>query len=204
MTMSLSSSSALCLLETLAKTNADIFRNQIVQLLTSNDALCFAMCSKHCRAVVLEAKLRIPKVLKITSLQTLSLAVKLGMELSVDTLKRAIESGKVEIVKALVRDHRCAVDSTCCSFSAKIGSLRILEFLRGEDVQCNHNAIARAAMSGHWDIVRYLRERQCPWSKSLVRAYAELNGKHMLRYIERAHDLENDIYEDMQTDLVEF
>jgi len=48
-----------------------------------------------------------------------------------------------------------------------------------------------------------LRERACPWKKSLIRALAEVkNGKHMVQYLERQSCLPADVYSDDEEETV--
>ena len=188
-------------LERLSKTRNDLFRRDVVNKLDGNSAKVFSQCARWCHADVVATKLIVSREFKIRDRQSLTLARKLGMPLTVATFNRAIEQGDAtgndDVIEMLLKEFNCEADSTSVSCAARFGRRKVVELLVNEGVKCNHNAITRAAYAAHWDVVIWLRENGCSWKKSLVRALAEVkNGKHMVRYIERQSCLPTDVYSD--------
>ena len=188
-------------LERLSKMRNDLFRRDVVNKLDGNSAKVFSQCARWCHADVVATKLIVSREFKIRDRQSLTLARKLGMPLTVATFNRAIEQGDAtgndDVIEMLLKEFNCEADSTSVSCAARFGRRKVVELLVNEGVKCNHNAITRAAYAAHWDVVIWLRENGCSWKKSLVRALAEVkNGKHMVRYIERQSCLPTDVYSD--------
>jgi len=193
------------LLHELSAKHNDLFRSHVVTKLDSNSAKCFSLCARWCKEDVLATKLVISKDFKIHDRTSLQLAVKLGMPLTVSMFNRAIEQGdrNDKVCSMLLKDFSCKVDSTCASCAARFGRITVLELLMEAKVEFTYNAMTRAAFEGHWDVVRWLRERACPWKKSLICSLALVkNGKHMVRYLERQSCLPTDVYSEDEEDAV--
>ena len=77
----------------LSKKHNDVFRHHVVAKLDSNAAKCFSLCSKWTREDVLQTKLVISRDFKVNGKESLKLAVKLGMPLTVKMFNKAIEQG---------------------------------------------------------------------------------------------------------------
>ena len=74
----------------LSKKHNDVFRHHVVAKLDSNAAKCFSLCSKWTREDVLQTKLVISRDFKVNDKESLKLAVKLGMPLTVKMFNKAI------------------------------------------------------------------------------------------------------------------
>ena len=98
----------------LSKKHNDVFRHHVVAKLDSNAAKCFSLCAKWTREDVLQTKLVISRDFKVTDQESLKLAVKLGMPLTVKMFNKAIEQGDRNdgVVEMLLRECKCQVDST--------------------------------------------------------------------------------------------
>lgn len=131
----------------LSKKHNDVFRHHVVAKLDSNAAKCFSLCAKWTREDVLQTKLVISRDFKVTDQDSLKLAVKLGMPLTVKMFNKAIEQGDRNdgVVEMLLRECKCQVDSTSASQAARFGRITVLELLMEENEKLfTHNAMTRA------------------------------------------------------------
>ena len=131
----------------LSKEHNDMFRHHVVAKLDSNGAKCFSLSARWSREDVLQTKLVISRDFKVTDQESLKLAVKLGMPLTVKMFNKAIEQGDRNdgVVEMLLRECQCQVDSTSASQAARFGRITVLELLMEENEKLfTHNAMTRA------------------------------------------------------------
>jgi hypothetical protein len=76
------------------------------------------------------------------------------------------------------------------SQAAKIGDLRLVEWLADHDCPFDAGATLNAANYGHLDLLIWLRDRNCPWNEAQAAWGAKINRHyHVLRWIQQHGEL---------------
>ena len=111
-------------------------------------------------------------------------AGKLGYEIDGWTFSCAAALGHLDTCRWLREERDCDEFDFAASFAARVGSIDLLEFL-GPGHALDQDTCSNAAMGGHLDVLKWLREGGCPWDESTT--YAASEGGH-LGVLKYAHE----------------
>ena len=70
-----------------------------------------------------------------------------------------------------------------CSFAACLGSVRLLNWARENNLACNEDTCYHAAMYGHLPALQYLHDNGCPWDWHTCYCAAERKRWDCLQYL---------------------
>ena len=110
-------------------------------------------------------------------LDVLQYLISIGCDLVNTSFVCAIIGDQVEVVKFFLEKGFPDEDG-CCSVAARWGCMATLQLLHSSDFQLDDDVPAFAASAGHLDIIKWARDRGCPWSESackLAAGYGQLD-----------------------------
>jgi hypothetical protein len=82
-----------------------------------------------------------------------------------ETMEWAVGEGRLALVEWL-EDNDCPFDNRrLCGIAAAGGHLEVLRWAREKGCPWNKWTCAAAARGGHLDVLKWARERGCPWDK---------------------------------------
>jgi hypothetical protein len=106
---------------------------------------------------------------------------------------RVAQTNKLELLKWAREEKKCEWDYRTINAAAGQGNLEMVKYCVANKCPMNEYACARAAVNGHLECLKYLREEvKAPWDWRTA-AWAALNGHlHILEYlVERKYDRYN-------------
>jgi len=115
---------------------------------------------------------------KLTWLDKLMIHMSHNSTVRVDkfkTLNECAWQGHFSLFLWLQNEKGCALDETTCLYAAQYGSLKILEWLKGNGYLFHTNVCAYAALGGHLEILEWLEKFIQP--NPLTSVYAVISGK---------------------------
>ena len=144
------------------------------------------------------------KVEEMSSISTLEVAWEhypwggrgfLGKEMDEPYFCREVaKTNKLELLKWAREEKKCDWDGWTITVAAFKGNREMVKYCVANDCPINEGACADAAVNGHLEILKYLREEgKAPWA-SVTAAWAAANGQlHILEYlVERKYDKYNE------------
>jgi hypothetical protein len=110
--------------------------------------------------------------------QTVTVLHELGMPLS-DTVVNAVAlSGRLDILRLLVRDLHCSIPRLIGQYGTRSGSISMLNWLKETDL-CNckgSECTTAAAAAGQLAALQYLINNNCEWDEDYIACYAASSG----------------------------
>jgi len=106
---------------------------------------------------------------------------------------RVAQTNKLELLKWAREEKKCKWHEETIIAAARQGNLEMVKYCVANECPINEFACARAALNGHLEILKYLREEvKAPWDLRTA-SWAALNGHlHILEYlVERKFDQYN-------------
>ena len=103
---------------------------------------------------------------------------------------RVAETNKLELLKWAREEKKCKWDEGTINRAAEKGNLEMVKYCVAKKCPINRWACAEAAVNGHLECLKYLREEvKAPWD-DLTASWAALKGHlHILEYlVERKYD----------------
>ena len=103
---------------------------------------------------------------------------------------RVAETNKLELLKWAREEKKCKWDEGTINRAAEKGNLEMIKYCVAKKCPINRWACAEAAVNGHLECLKYLREEvKAPWD-DLTASWAALKGHlHILEYlVERKYD----------------
>ena len=104
--------------------------------------------------------------------------------------EKVAKTNKLELLKWAREEKKCEWDEWTISSAAERGNLEMVKYCVANECPINTLACANAALEGHLEILKYLREEvKAPWTLGTA-AFAALGGHlHILEYlVERKYD----------------
>ena len=100
-----------------------------------------------------------------------------------ETAAEAVNNGSVEVLEWLI-DHGCPVDDLAWRFAADSDKKDILEWAEAKGLEWRHPSVcAGAAYGGHLDLLKWLREKGCPWDTDACVEASDREHLHVLRWL---------------------
>jgi len=135
------------------------------------------------------------KVSEMSSISTLELAWKKPLSPSSWRNKpcfcyRVAKTNKLELLEWAREEKKCKWDHNTINTAAKQGNLEMVKYCVANECPIDEWACACAAINGHLEVLKYLREEaKAPWGWGTA-AWAAQNGQlHILEYlVERKYD----------------
>jgi hypothetical protein len=90
-------------------------------------------------------------------------------------MNKCAEYGYLDLMKWGRNTLKCPWDSWTCSYAAKGGQLKVLQWARENGCPWNKWTCNNAAGGGHLEVLKWARQNGCPWTEWICN-YAALGG----------------------------
>ncbi|CAL6331594.1 unnamed protein product [Bathycoccus prasinos] len=104
--------------------------------------------------------------------------------------QRVAKTNKLELLKWIREEKKCEWDEDTINAAVRQGNLEMVKYCIANECPIDEMACAYAALNGHLEVLKYLREEvEAPWDSGTA-AWAAANGHlHILEYlVERKYD----------------
>ena len=103
---------------------------------------------------------------------------------------RVAETNKLELLKWAREEKKCKWDSGTIDAAAEQGNLEMVKYCVANECPIDEFACAYAALKGHLEVLKYLREEvKAPWNSYTANGAAQNGHLHILEYlVERKYD----------------
>ena len=103
---------------------------------------------------------------------------------------RVAHTNKLELLKWAREEKKCKWDKRTINAAAYQGNLEMVKYCVANECPINEYACARAALNGHLECLKYLREEaKAPWDDLTADWAAKMGHLHVLEYlVERKYD----------------
>ena len=107
-----------------------------------------------------------------------------------DFCVRVAKTNKLELLKWIREEKKCDWDYRTINMAAYQGNLEMVKYCVANKCPMNEYACARAAVNGHLECLKYLREEaEAPWDWRIATWAAQNGHLHILEYlVERKFD----------------
>jgi hypothetical protein len=108
--------------------------------------------------------------------------------------EQVAETNKLELLKWAREEKKCKWDKYTINAAARQGNLEMVKYCVANECPINAEACACAALNGHLDVLKYLREEvKAPWDWGTATRAAHNGHLHVLEYlVERKFDKYNE------------
>ena len=99
-------------------------------------------------------------------------------------------TNKLELLKWAREEKKCWWDELTINTAAEQGNLQMVKYCVANECPIDERACASAALHGHLEVLKYLRETaKAPWAEGTASLAAENGHLHLLEYlVERKYD----------------
>ena len=103
-------------------------------------------------------------------------------------------TNKLELLKWAREEKKCKWDKQTINVAVRQGNLEMVKYCVANECPINEYACARAALNGHLECLKYLREEaKAPWDFRTAARAARSGHPHVLEYlVERKYDKYNE------------
>ena len=111
-----------------------------------------------------------------------------------DFCRKVAQTNKLELLKWIREEKKCEWGGGTINVAALRGNLEMVKYCAANECPIDRRACARAALNGHLECLKYLREEaKAPWDFRTAARAARSGHPHVLEYlVERKYDKYNE------------